>query len=514
MKIVVFTWHSRKNLELVLPLARYLDEHCGAEIEFITSDTSGKISLAVEGYRACTVNELILAFADDPDPDPGEFDPRLGALDLKVNWLWTPPDVLTPPSGATMASETYRRWKVVQFLRSYDGFLREVRPQVVLTWNGTLAITRCLTEAARKYELGCFFMERGLIPGTLVVDTEGVNYESALAGSLAATASAPTPERRAAIESLCRDLRAGARSVVNTGSDIEEQDLIKRLDLDTQSTIILLPLQIENDTNIVENSPLVKSMVTMIAEVEKAIDGLACCVVVKPHPEDARRRDVIERACAGPQLRCSWDSSLHSLLAVSDRVIVINSTVGLEALMQNIPVIALGNSVYNKKGFTNDVEDFADLRDAILRPPATPYATESYWQFMNELISNGLFSYDEEDPWGNRESIGKRVLAIGKDRADAWENEPPPRQRLENRETVRQLLKGESTVPTTILGGFEPPFRTLPSGVEGVENSAAALRAILAFSRPEVLIVLQPRVSWAKRVFARLLRPRQLVEIH
>ncbi|MEO1080732.1 MAG: hypothetical protein AAFY29_14335 [Pseudomonadota bacterium] len=514
MKIVIFTWHSRKNLELVLPLARYLDKHCGAEIEFITSDTSGKISLAVEGYRASTVNELILAFANDPDPDPAAYDPKLGALDLKVDWLWTPPDVLTPPAGATMASETYRRWKVVQFLRSYDGFLREVRPQVVMTWNGTLAVTRCLTQAASKYGLGCFFMERGLVPGTLVVDSKGVNYESEWAGSLPATIPTPTPERRAAIKSLCHDLREGARSVVNTGSTIEEQDLIERLDIDAESTIILLPLQIENDTNIVENSSLVKSMVAMIAEVEKAIDGLACCVVVKPHPEDARRRDVIERACAGSQLRCSWDCSLHSLLAVSDQVIVINSTVGLEALMQNIPVIALGNSVYNQKGFTTDVNDFAELRNAIAHATTPPYATETFWQFMNQLISHGVFSYDSEDPWGNRESVGRRVVAFGEDLAEVWEKEPAPPRQLENRETVRQLLNGESTVPTTILGGFEPPFGRLPASVKGVENAAAAVRAILTFSRPEVLIVLQPRVSLAKRIFARLLRPRQLVEIH
>ncbi|MBK5940365.1 hypothetical protein [Halochromatium roseum] len=508
-RILMFTWHSAKNLQLILPVARFLEAECGAEIYFLTSDTSGKMRLGLDGYVAFTVNETLLSYRDLPDP---ELDPKddLGDLDLKVDWLWTPADPYPHPTGADRLSEEYKDWKVKQFLKAYSQLIADLKPQLVATWNGTLAVTKCLARAAQSHDLPCLFLERGLIPGTLVVDQQGVNYESAFAGPLAPPVDSVPESRRQLLEDAFKVLGDSGKSIVNVGEVADRSSIRRHFGIDESERVVLLPCQIDSDTNIVQHSPLVKSMLDLLACVSAAVQGCPIHVIVKPHPEDEKRRLAIESACDHPQMHCSWHYTLHSLLTAVDTVLVINSTVGLEALMQNIPVITLGNSVYSEKSFTSDVRDLSQIRDHLLQQQTPPYDSEHFWIFLNRLLSQGLFSYDETDPFGNREHLAAFAQASI---ASKHTDDPYPDTESAIIVYSRVVVAGLSAQSgrTVILGGFERDDMTLPSQVTHIGSLRDLVRWIRRPVRPDLLISLGHSNGWRNRMITAIMRPRRLI---
>jgi hypothetical protein len=60
-------------------------------------------------------------------------------------------------------------------------------------------------------------------------------------------------------------------------------------------------------------------------------------------------------------------ASSHELIRRSRAVVVISSTVGLEALLHRRPVLTMGQPFYSGYGVTVDVDSFRELPQAILR---------------------------------------------------------------------------------------------------------------------------------------------------
>jgi hypothetical protein len=58
-------------------------------------------------------------------------------------------------------------------------------------------------------------------------------------------------------------------------------------------------------------------------------------------------------------------ASSHDLIASSEGVVVISSTVGLEALLYEKPVLTIGQPFYAGLGVTLDVESFSEIRHAV-----------------------------------------------------------------------------------------------------------------------------------------------------
>jgi hypothetical protein len=61
------------------------------------------------------------------------------------------------------------------------------------------------------------------------------------------------------------------------------------------------------------------------------------------------------------------DASTHELIRNSLGAAVISSTVGLEALLYDKPVLTLGQPFYSGYGITLDVDSFAEIRDKVPR---------------------------------------------------------------------------------------------------------------------------------------------------
>ena len=125
----------------------------------------------------------------------------------------------------------------------------------------------------------------------------------------------------------------------------------------------LVPLQVHNDSQITCHSDVLsvgcflRTVVASFAESAPPDSVL----VIKHHPMDRGYRDytqliarLTERHGLTGRIRYIHDVSLPRLLRNCQGVVVLNSTVGISALVHGVPVLALGNAIYRMPGLASD----------------------------------------------------------------------------------------------------------------------------------------------------------------
>ena len=123
----------------------------------------------------------------------------------------------------------------------------------------------------------------------------------------------------------------------------------------------------------------------MVEGVLAVVDGP---VVIKPHPRD-RDTETIKRLtqlCSGhPNLTIS-DANIHDILSAADRVVTINSAVGIEAYLHRKPVILCGKSDFHHIA---QVAHNAQELGRFLRQEkrAKAYDKYVYWYFAQQCLS-------------------------------------------------------------------------------------------------------------------------------
>jgi hypothetical protein len=91
-------------------------------------------------------------------------------------------------------------------------------------------------------------------------------------------------------------------------------------------------------------------------------------VVLKEHPLSLGRNPVsmLRRLSRMENVRLVHpETSSHELIQRAEAVTVISSTVGLEALMYDKPVMTMGKPFWSGYGITLDLESFREVRDAV-----------------------------------------------------------------------------------------------------------------------------------------------------
>jgi hypothetical protein len=135
---------------------------------------------------------------------------------------------------------------------------------------------------------------------------------------------------------------------------------------------VYFPLHVADDYKIVGLIPQWADQAALVAQVAAALPpGLD--LVIKEHPLSLGRNElaVLRRLARIERVRLVHPTtSSHALLRDCAGVVVISSTVGLEALLYEKPVLTLGRPFYSGYGLTIDVDSIEELRTALPRLPA------------------------------------------------------------------------------------------------------------------------------------------------
>jgi glycosyltransferase involved in cell wall biosynthesis len=188
------------------------------------------------------------------------------------------------------------------------------------------------------------YCEHGWLPRTdYQISRGGINADSHFA-PWTWDGESITKEEKEALEIHLESIR-------NSDSTYEFMQPRKPAVTDLPDEYLLVPLQMEWDTNIVRHVPAkFRRMQNLIDVVEDANPPWP--VIFKQHPADRNRGNRqlklrLSRKCN--QLRAHNDGNIHQLLKSSDRckaIITLNSNVAHDGLLWGIPSIVLGKNIW------------------------------------------------------------------------------------------------------------------------------------------------------------------------
>jgi len=136
---------------------------------------------------------------------------------------------------------------------------------------------------------------------------------------------------------------------------------------DPDRKFVYFPLHVTDDYKIKRVIPHCVDQASLIEQVAAALPH-GYDLVLKEHPMSVGRNSLgmLRRLARIENVRLlDPRTSSHELIQRSQGVVVISSTVGLEALMYAKPVLTLGQPFYSGYGVTLDIDSFREIRDRV-----------------------------------------------------------------------------------------------------------------------------------------------------
>lgn len=283
----------------------------------------------------------------------------------------------------------------------YDRVLGRFRPDLVMIWNGQAEhqqdFMACLSESA-----GCdvLFLECGWFPQRdyFYWDQLGVNASSSLAGRAPPLLD---DAQREQIRAWKRDYTEAYRGAAERRKQI------------------LVPLQVDTDSNVTLHSPFA-SMAEFLRHLDQVVRP-DYQVVVRPHPLGNYPYAI---SSGSENFRIDRHTPLYELIASSEYVIGINSTVLLEALVFDKKVYAFGRGIFDASAAVGSVapgESLPPLGDGSARS-ADALLFELVFRRQMHVSCQGL---PRLAPRGRSAETGP-----GDEGCSHWRDEQPPFGRL------------------------------------------------------------------------------------
>jgi capsular polysaccharide biosynthesis protein len=136
---------------------------------------------------------------------------------------------------------------------------------------------------------------------------------------------------------------------------------------DPARKFVYFPLHVTDDFKVKRMTPHCVDQASLLEQVADWLPQ-GYDVVVKEHPRDVGRNELsfLRRVAARPNVRLVEPTiSSHELIQNAEAIVVIGSTVGIEALLYDKPVLTLGQPWYAGYGLTVDVDSFRLLPQAL-----------------------------------------------------------------------------------------------------------------------------------------------------
>ncbi|WP_153012335.1 capsular polysaccharide export protein, LipB/KpsS family [Type-E symbiont of Plautia stali] len=229
------------------------------------------------------------------------------------------------------AYEINKKW-FCQFdwIKDTDRLLKQIqnyRPNFILFHNGLHPIYKDALEKIKDLKIPIIYSELGWFPQKdhIYFDKWGTNGQSYIASMTA--------------EQLCKKtFRHNNESHEVTGE------------------YALIVTQLENDTNLIVNSPRFKNNINFLKHVISKIPS-GTKIIIKPHPLDknVERYEFLENE----KIKLVTDTSTDILLKNAHSLIGINSTVLLQALKFDVNIYAYGRSILDNKGVAIDCTEIS-----------------------------------------------------------------------------------------------------------------------------------------------------------
>lgn len=280
---------------------------------------------------------------------------------------------------------------LVMALRCAALLARE-RPDALVVWNGSnrhCQLMLSLLEPGTR----TFFFENGLLPDTTTLDPKGVNYHNSVPRDAAFYRAYA---RQVAFPDDDRPIRLIPRKPRSEGPP----------PVALPERFIFIPFQDDRDTQVRLFSPWIHSMRELFALGERIACETDWAVVFKEHPSSREQYPDLHRRCHERLLFANGNPT-QELIEASALVVSINSTVGLESVLLDKPLLTLGQAFFNVEGVVMHADSAEQALDLLGRFPVWPVEAGLRRAFLHYLANR----YCLPGRWQDAESEHLREAA-------------------------------------------------------------------------------------------------------
>jgi hypothetical protein len=363
----------------------------GHGVQHVTYSRRSARQLAARGLRAHSVR----AFLDSGSADVGGDLARYGrdALDEAER--------IDRPSAGRSAAWTRRR--TLAHVRVVERLFDDISPDVLVSEPGTELVRSVAHLVARERGVPTLWPAYSIFPAPLRLPVDALQAPIVPEAELRALTARereelerfrdefigrgqPIREQRRLLPTAARVRRAAEYVAARLGEDRDNEYLrpgrwaaehvlgwgraaeASRLYATVPSRRFLyLPLHVADDHKLVGHWPQWADQAALVQRVATALPA-DLDLVVKEHPLSYGRNTLalLRRIAQTDRVHLVHPrASSHALLQAADGVVVLCSTVGLEALLYEKPVLTLGRPFYAGYGVTLDGDADNDLRGSL-----------------------------------------------------------------------------------------------------------------------------------------------------
>ena len=305
----------------------------------------------------------------------------------------------TAPEWVWTLIQSYYEGQYLRYYRRFYSLLNKYQPKCIALWNGHRLPEFAIKHLAQQLNIPVVHFENGLLPNTTTFDLSGVNDANSLPreasfykAQAAIERSTPIAQRNLVTRKFHRSKKSRAKSHIFHKSLPEK--------------FIFVPFQVKFDSQVLLNSPRIKTMYELYRWIEYAMqqsNDRDLKFVIKEHPSDPHKYS--ELYDKNPQIIFS-NRDTKELIEQSEAVITINSSVGIEALLLHKSVIVLGEACFGIQGLTHPLSSMEQLPIVINQLSGSQPDTILIEQFLSYLEHQ----YSVRGSWRNPNSMHVQAL--------------------------------------------------------------------------------------------------------
>ena len=273
---------------------------------------------------------------------------------------------------------------------------------VALCWQGLTGTRRAVMLGARDAGAATLFAELSPLPGYLTLDPKGVNAEGSVPQDPRFYDDvAPDAALLAGLRDRIRP-RASRRADVGQGGAVPVDS----------GPFVFVPLQVPDDSQMLLFSGWVGGADGFIRALAAAAGALpdGWHLRLKEHPSSkiALTAEIDAAIAAGARIVLDNATDSFAQLSASGGVLTVNSSMGLQAMFWDKPVIVTGQSLYALPGVAHHAGDLTALKAALADLPRFDGPLRA--RFLTWLATAYYIPQGEDGP--DRAALARRLAGL------------------------------------------------------------------------------------------------------
>lgn len=285
------------------------------------------------------------------------------------------------------------RWLKRAFLKGRYNRARRYfakhQDQVAVCWQGLTGTRRAFMFGAIDAGADTLFAELAPFPGYKTLDPLGVNAESSIPQDREAfNAVVPRPD-------ILAELKDRFQARPSRRADVSQSN---ELPADT-APFVFVPLQVPNDSQMLlfaDWAQDAKGFIDAIATASQLLPE-GWHLRVKEHPSSKIRltRRIEKAIKKGARIVLDNDTDSFEQLRASRAVLTVNSSMGLQAMFFDKPVITTGRSFYAMPGLTAHASSAKRLADLLEQGESLSFDADFRERFLTWLATDYYIKADD-----------------------------------------------------------------------------------------------------------------------